>query len=534
MDNSVNFARRFAHLVWLIIHEPANVDEQKGTLRALAAQAKDGAYHIGVHPTGLTANDQVVPIAFTGASDLLARMEEHGLVLLSTDVDATPADLLAVARILASPGQKGDSGAAAEAKRMAASATTVRFATRPRMANDLTRATPRAMPSVPIDIDFGEIYDDPVAEAMSRATPRSAAAIPTPSKAHDTGGLFAQFSTSAGPAESYTELIEQFDRANDLGTIDRVLEGLLTLAERAAQEGRHVEVTDILCAITNREQSSTHELKRTIAVAYRRMAKPAMLRAVAIHMAAVPERRTDCVALLTRAGEEGADALVELISDPAFQRDRRLYFDVLVQLDEGVPALLHMLSDPRWFVVRNAAELLGEMQVRDAEQPLVELLQHGDERVRRAANDALMRLGTQRAMQKISEALVSQEPELRIEAAAALANRTDAQAVPTLLKALDAERDEDVQRHLMLALGRHGTPEALKRLITAAAAERGIFKRKSTAFRVASVQGLAESTAPEAREALRALLGDKEPEVSNAAMFSLRRISRGDTRATEP
>jgi HEAT repeat protein len=86
----------------------------------------------------------------------------------------------------------------------------------------------------------------------------------------------------------------------------------------------------------------------------------------------------------------------------------------------------------------------------------------------------------------------------------------------------------------MLALGRHGTPEALKRLITAAAAERGIFKRKSTAFRVASVQGLAESTAPEAREALRALLGDKEPEVSNAAMFSLRRISRGDTRATEP
>jgi HEAT repeat protein len=402
------------------------------------------------------------------------------------------------------------------------------------MVTDASRATPRSVSSVPIDIDFGEIYDDPIAEAMARATPRSNMAIPTPSKSHDTGGLFAQFSTSAGPTESYAELLEQLGKANDMGTIDRVLEGLVTLAERAAHEGRQAEVTDILCAITKREQSSTHELKRTIGVAYRRMAKPAMLRAVGIQMAAAPEQRTDCVAVFTRAGEEGADALVELISDPAFQRNRRLYFDVLVQLNEGVPALLHMLSDPRWFVVRNAAELLGEMQVRDAEHPLGELLLHGDERVRRAANGALMRLGTHRAMQKITEALASPDHELRIEAAAALANRSDAHAVPTLLKALDAERDEDVQKHLMLALGRHATADALKRLITAAAAERGFFKRKSTTFRVAAVQGLAEARTPEALDALRSLQDDKESEVSNAATFNLRRISRGDGKTSEP
>src|SRR3954471_22980521 len=57
MNNPVNFARRFAHLVWLIIHEPGNVDEQKGTLRAIAAQVKEGAYHLAAHSAGLTAND---------------------------------------------------------------------------------------------------------------------------------------------------------------------------------------------------------------------------------------------------------------------------------------------------------------------------------------------------------------------------------------------------------------------------------------------------------------------------------------------
>jgi hypothetical protein len=45
-------------------------------------------------------------------------------------------------------------------------------------------------------------------------------------------------------------------------------------------------------------------------------------------------------------------------------RERRVYFDALVSLRAGTSTLLHMLGDARWFVARNAVDLLGEMQVR--------------------------------------------------------------------------------------------------------------------------------------------------------------------------
>ena len=145
-----------------------------------------------------------------------------------------------------------------------------------------------------------------------------------------------------------------------------------------------------------------------------------------------------------------------------------------------------------------------------------------------------MRLGTQRAMQKINEALASGDPELRIEAAAALATRKDAQAVPTLLRALDAEKDDEVQKSILAALGRQGTPEALKRLVSAAAAERGLFRRKSTVMRVAAVHALTEARSPEALETLKQLQADKESDVANAATFGLRRLTRGDGKVNEP
>ena len=87
--------------------------------------------------------------------------------------------------------------------------------------------------------------------------------------------------------------------------------------------------------------------------------------------------------------------------------------------------MLNMLGDARWFVVRNAADLLGEMQVAEAEEPLSLLSKHEDERVRRAATGALMSLGTPRALKAIQQALTDPAPATRMQAAAALVGRKD-------------------------------------------------------------------------------------------------------------
>jgi HEAT repeat protein len=269
-------------------------------------------------------------------------------------------------------------------------------------------------------------------------------------------------------------------------------------------------------------------------MAQRRLAKPLLLRSIVQQIPHAAERRDEYIAVLARAGEDGADALIEQIAAVSGQSDRRAYFDALLRLQAGVPTLIHMLGDARWFVARNAAELLGEMQAKEAEPQLTELLRHGDDRVRRAATAALMRLGTSRAMQAIQDALKDGAPAMRMQAAAALLTRKDVKTAATLVRALEDEKDDEVQAAFLLALGKLATPDAVQRLLKAAEPEKGLFKKKPVAFRVAAVQGLAEARTPEAIEALKALQGDKEDDVRDAATFVLVRIARNSPPPVQP
>ncbi|MEO8335591.1 MAG: HEAT repeat domain-containing protein [bacterium] len=521
MEHSIIFARHFAHLVWLLLHEPTNTDEQKVALRALVMLAKDGAVNLSLYSDSLQINGEVVPLALTGVTDVGKQMKSHGLAMISVDANAAAAHLLGVARILVGmPALDDDGGAAAEAQRIALGATSVRFAAKPRISLVL------AMP----EMEFGDVLDDPLAEARAKATPRSMPSIPTPVNSHDAGGLFAQFAAPRPPTESYEVLLKKLDVANDPPGISNVLDDLVVLAEIAARERRSAVVSDIMTRMLRRETSVMHpESKRIVALSLRRLSKAEPLRSIASQLAVHPARRDEYVAILAKAGEQGADALIEQISAVAQQRDRHVYFGALVQLKAGVTSLLHMLSDPQWFVVRNAAEMLGEMQVRDAEKPLTDLLEHDDDRVRRAVTGALMRLGTVRAMQAIQAGLSSSAPDTRSEAAAALVTRKDGRSTATLLQALDGEKDEQVQASFLLALGKLGTPEAIQRLIKGAEADRGLFKRKTTSYRLASVRGLSEARALEATDALLALQSDKDADVREAAKQAISRITRRST-----
>lgn len=339
--------------------------------------------------------------------------------------------------------------------------------------------------------------------------------------------MFEQFAATRAPTASHTELLSQLDHATGANVLTRVLDDLVAIAESAARDARPALVCEILCRVTRREpQIHDFESKRAFVMAQRRLAKPQLLRALTQELPHAGDQRDAFIAVLTRAGEDGADALIEQIAAISGQNERRTYFDALLQLQAGVPTLIHMLGDARWFVARNAAELLGEMQAREAEPQLTELLRHPDDRVRRAATGALMRLGTTRAMNAIQEALKDGAPAMRMQAAAALVARKDVKTAATLVRALEEEKDDEVQAAFLLALGKLATPDAVQRLLKATEAERGLFKKKSTAFRVAAVQGLGEARTPEAQEALKALVSDKDDDVAASARAALQRIAK--------
>ena len=368
--------------------------------------------------------------------------------------------------------------------------------------------------------------------AKLRPTPRANVAVPASSEHRaegggGAGGMFEQFTASRTPTASHTELLAQLDQVTGANVLTRVLDDLVAIAEAAARDARPALVCEILCRVTRREpQIHEFESKRAFVMAQRRLAKPQLLRALTQELPHAGDQRDAFVAVLVRAGEDGADALIEQIAAISGQNERRVYFDALLQLQAGVPTLIHMLGDARWFVARNAAELLGEMQTREAEPQLTELLRHPDDRVRRAATSALMRLGTTRAMNAIQEALKDGAPAMRMQAAAALVARKDVKTAATLVRALEDEKDDEVQAAFLLALGKLASPDAVQRLLKAVEAERGLFKKKSTAFRVAAVQGLGEARTPEALDALKGLVSDKDDDVAGSAKVALQRIAK--------
>lgn len=563
MDHSVTFARHYARLLWLLLHEPANVDEQKASLRALVTVARDGAVTIGTEgPDGpeVVANGTPVPGVLSGVNDVAARMAAHGLRDVEFDAAAPAAGMLGSARILAGD-PPGDSGAASVAALEALSAPGTRFVARsaapaptPATPAPAPVAVPAAAPVAPPAMapsaglaepgtlpDFGlgdlDVIDEQAMQDKLRPTPRANVVIPAlPERGVEGGGgMFDQFAATRAPTASHTQLLAQLDQTEGAGVLTRVLDDLVAIAEGAARDARPALVCEILCRVTRREpQVQDFEAKRAFVMAQRRLAKPALLRALTQELPHAGDQRDAFVAVLTRAGDDGADAVIEQIAAISGQSERRVYFDALLQLQSGIPTLIHMLGDARWFVARNAAELLGEMQAREAEPQLTELLRHGDDRVRRAATSALMRLGTARAMQAIQDALKDGAPAMRMQAAAALVTRKDVKTAATLVRALEEEKDDEVQAAFLLALGKLATPDAVQRLLKAAEPERGLFKKKSTAYRVAAVQGLGEARSAEAVEALKGLQSDRDEEIREAATFALVRIARQAAPPAQP
>ena len=519
MDYSITFARHFARLVFLLLHEPLNTDEQKAALRALVTIATEGFIMLGARAGQLTANGTSLPHALPGITDLVDRMTVHAIRSIDVDRNAAPADVLLIARQLAA-------APAASAPVPGSSVRLTRVNTTP--AAPIMAQAPRVKPTND-PFDFGDLLGDPRGEGIRSET---AAGSPSSSSASDGGEyrvdtMFDQFTAARASTESHTAMLARMEAETAPARVIELLDQLAVRADELLREQAMAGAIEILEHIVRRERDAREfEVKRAFVLTMKRLTKPALLKAVVVDLARSSESRAQGIAMLARAGEDGADALIEQLAVEEGRKERRVYFDALVELQAGVPTLVHMLGDPQWFVARNAATLLGEMKARDAEQPLAALLHHDDERVRHAATVALMRLGTARSLPTIQDGLKDGAPQIRMFAAAALAGRTESIVTTLLLDALDDERDEQVAGSFLAALGRLATADAVTRLITTAEPDKGLFRKKPVTLRIAAVQALAACSSAPAVAALRVLQGDRDEGVRAAAVDALGRRAR--------
>ena len=255
------------------------------------------------------------------------------------------------------------------------------------------------------------------------------------------------------------------------------------------------------------------------AVAHAGPASAAELDAAASLLAedVAPDVHATASLLLRRAGDAGARALIARLAIAETIAARRRCFDALLDLGAGVAELVDALQHPQWYVVRNVAELLGALEAREAEAPLVQLLAHPDARVREAAAVALDRLATPAALDALRAVLTDESATVRrlaVRAIAAPGGAPGRAAAARLIAAFDREADPDVRLEAVAALGRVGTFDAVQRLLRLAGAREA---HQGAAARVAALHALALARGDAADATLRALVDDREPAVRETA-----------------
>lgn len=549
MPQPIGFTREFAHLVSMLVHRPDAIDEQKQALRIALAEARSGGRALSLSELNRSIADAVqlspVPPEVAWLSELARRMAAHSVSLIEFSVASNAAELLGVARILAAQAVHGDDGANFDARLLALSAIGVTarlgpvgFVRRPTPAIAMPRFPGAAPPALTPVIGVAAIPPAPHGGASGggrggdehvRRNPAREVVGEAPSEMGDgaVGEMVeAAFTRVSGPAAASAAL-DRLQEELTARSAPPLLDHLSRAVEESSREGAWAVVVDVLHRMGEREESVTDaDVRRIFVITLRRLQKPGILRGVAQLLWRDKSRRDEATAVLRRAGDVGADVLIELLISSNQASERRAYRSAIAACPSSVGQLQHLLKDHRWYVVRNAVDLLGEMQVQEADAAIVATLRHPDARVRRAAASTLARLATPRAANALPQLLTDTSSAVRLQAVFGLSALRNIRSVPALLAALERESDPELQHAILSALGLHPTDTAVERLIQGAQPG-SLLSRKPVAFRLASVHALGEAGTPAAQSALRALLSDRDREVRVAVEKALARRSQG-------
>jgi HEAT repeat protein len=179
-----------------------------------------------------------------------------------------------------------------------------------------------------------------------------------------------------------------------------------------------------------------------------------------------------------------------------------------------------MLTHDEWYVVRNVADLCGEMRLETAVSRLAKHTTHPDERVRRSVAGALAKIGTPPTVDPLRQLLRDASPAVRLQGLQNVGEQNRGLAM-SLAVLLDAESHPDVLRELMMALARIGTSDAVQALVRAAEPGGRLFRRKPQSTRLAAVEALGMARSTSAGAALRNLTNDSDEEIRRAAERAL-------------
>lgn len=520
--------RRLARLVRLASEQPAAVAGQRALVQEVIAAAKVGPARLASAPDGALLHDGVAVVDADEDLRLLAsRLDAYGVEELTITARAAAADLFDLGRLLGT-GPGADAPAT-----FAARATVIDSRTIPRRL--------RARPQAPTPPGM-EVVNAPPPRRPSRMTPVVAPAAappappitPEPPPAEEAEALREPPPLPAATRPELARVFETLAGPLELPALRGALDALVLFTDLAYRTGRTEDFLAGLSGLIAIEfaqlaRDGADARRQAFAHAIRRLAKPVLLREVAIlrhRRAADAEAVARLQAILHRYGRDGVEALIDEFAAAPDGAARRTCVDALRDLGATYDALLLLSRDPRELAVQLAATILGELRGPRAEELLLEVLQHPDARTRRVAVAALAGLGTATAVEALGIALKDDAPIVRARAVAALVTRRDPRAAPLLARVLEDESDREVLYAAMEGLGQVGGAEAVQVLIRCAQGEGAHPLRRSAEFRIHACTALVTIRTPQAMACVQQLRDDRDREVREASVRLVAQAAR--------
>jgi hypothetical protein len=148
-------------------------------------------------------------------------------------------------------------------------------------------------------------------------------------------------------------------------------------------------------------------------------------------------------------GAEATAVLLEALATTTNASRRRQLFDAIVAIGDGEQHLVAALDHPQWYVVRNAAALLGELRATNATPALVALIEHSDARVRAAAVTSLGQLQTDACWPALTAAVSDADARVRAQAWTAWCASPEGPPMSVLDHALRHDDTDVVKRAIL-------------------------------------------------------------------------------------
>jgi len=244
--------------------------------------------------------------------------------------------------------------------------------------------------------------------------------------------------------------------------------------------------------------------------------------------------RTLLIQILAYLGDKVANRIMQILCSEESAPKRKILSDILARSGTAVLSTIHKyLSDDRWYVVRNAITIIGDIRSQDSLAALSLLLQNDDIRVRRETIRALTKIGGKRAVKILLQTAIAEDQEIRRQAILSLGALRATAAVPVLLALLKqkgwSQREIDLKKDTIRALGEIRDPEATPELVRILKKKRWMHRQLNDELRAAAAAALGDIADENTFKVLEKTTNDRNTKIARAAAQALNQLDKGST-----